>query len=95
MEGHELKAIRQELGLNTTQLARALGYGGADDSASVTIRRYEAGTRPIPPLVERLVYMFAWFGVPKHWIKTCEPQTPLDIVDNVSIARRFSPPSRW
>ena len=60
MQGKELKAIRHELGLSAVELGRALGYAGTDNSASVTIRRYEAKTnpRPIPPLVGRLAICF-------------------------------------
>ena len=58
MQGKELKAIRRELGLSAVELGRALGYAGTDNSASVTIRRYEANMRPIPPLVDRLARCF-------------------------------------
>ena len=67
MQGKELKAIRHELGLSAVELGRALGYAGTDNSASVTIRRYEANLRPIPPLVDRLAKMFARHGCPPDW----------------------------
>lgn len=36
-------------------MGRALGYTGARRSVSVTLRRYETGARPIPPVIDRLV----------------------------------------
>lgn len=64
MTGAELKAIRKSLGLSVIQFARALGYAGNDNTASVQIRRYECGSRPIPPRVARLAEMYARHGVP-------------------------------
>jgi transcriptional regulator with XRE-family HTH domain len=63
MTPSEFKAIRKSLGLSTIAMGRALGYEGADNSVSVTIRRYEAGTRPIPPTVAVLMEMFRRHGV--------------------------------
>jgi transcriptional regulator with XRE-family HTH domain len=67
MTGAELKAIRRRLGLSTTQLGRAFGYTGSDATASVTIRKYESGGRPIPPWLGRLAKMFDRHGVPDGW----------------------------
>lgn len=56
MTGPDLRAIRHKLGLSTVGMGRALGYGGSDNSASVTIRRYESNGRPIPAhIVLRLI----------------------------------------
>lgn len=69
MTGAELKAIRKQLGLSTTELGRAFGYEGSDVTASGTIRKYESDARPIPPWLARLAIMFAMHGVPKTWEK--------------------------
>ena len=60
----EFKQIRQALGLSTTEMGRALGYEGADNTVSVQIRRYESGARPIKPWIARLAEMYRRFGVP-------------------------------
>jgi transcriptional regulator with XRE-family HTH domain len=44
----ELKALRYALGLSQRELGEALGYTGAH--VAQTIRRYEDGHRPMPPL---------------------------------------------
>jgi transcriptional regulator with XRE-family HTH domain len=64
MTGEEMKTIRKRLGLSTVELARAMGYVGADNTVSVTVRRYESGGREIPPWLARLLIMFDRFGVP-------------------------------
>jgi transcriptional regulator with XRE-family HTH domain len=65
MSGDEMKAIRKGLGLSTIALGRALGYSGNDNTTSVLIRKYEAGNRPIPEWIGRLVCMFGRYGVPQ------------------------------
>jgi len=62
--GPDLKRVRKALGLSTTELGRALGYEGADNTISVTVRRYEAGMRPIPPWIAKLADMYDRHGVP-------------------------------
>ena len=37
---------------------------GADNSVSVTVRRYECGSRPIPPTVAVLAEMYGRHGIP-------------------------------
>lgn len=64
MTGDDMKRIRHGLGLSTIELGRVFGYEGADNTVSVTIRRYESGQRPIPPWLGRLLVMFERFGVP-------------------------------
>ena len=64
MTGADLKAIRHKLKLSTTELGRALGYEGADNTISVTVRRYESGMRPIPPWIAKLADMYDRHGVP-------------------------------
>jgi transcriptional regulator with XRE-family HTH domain len=68
VRGNELKAIRQRLGLSTTELGRAFGYEGSDNTVSVTIRRYESDQRPIPPWLARLAIMLDRFGVPEEFL---------------------------
>lgn len=67
MTGAELKIIRKQLGLSTTELGRAFGYEGSDVTASGTIRKYESENRPIPPWLARLAIMFFKHGVPDGW----------------------------
>jgi hypothetical protein len=64
MTGPELASIRKTLGLGTVAFGRALGYEGADNTVSVTVRRYESDGRPIPPWIARLADMYRRFGVP-------------------------------
>ena len=64
MTGPELKAIRHKLGLSTTQMARAIGWEGNDDTVQTQIRKYESGARPIPPWIANLVHMYGLHGVP-------------------------------
>ena len=72
MTGADLKRIRKALGLSTVEMGRALGYEGADNTVSVTVRRYESGMRPIPPVVAVLVGMFDRHGAPPEWRRTAE-----------------------
>lgn len=53
----ELRACRQTLGLSARAFGALLGLGG-DPGRS--IRRYEAGTRPIPGPIERLARWLAY-----------------------------------
>lgn len=64
MNGATFKRIRKELGLTVIQWGLALGYLGNDNTVSVQVRRYELGTRDIPPWIARLAFMFGRFGVP-------------------------------
>ncbi len=67
MTGAEMQAIRKRLGLSTVQLGRAIGYVGADNTVSVTVRRYESDGRDIPPWIARLLIMFDRHGVPEEF----------------------------
>ena len=67
MTGAEMKAIRKRLGLSTTQLGRAFGYMGRDNTASVLIRTYESDGRPIPLYLERLLILYEKHGIPPGW----------------------------
>lgn len=60
MTGHELKALRRELGLSVRDLAAALAYIGNDNTNSVLIRQMMAGEKRIP--LWRVAYMFAMRG---------------------------------
>lgn len=68
MTGEELKAIRLKLGLSVIQMGRALGYSGNDNTVNVQVRRYELGTREIPPWIARLAFMYGKHGVPKRFL---------------------------
>lgn len=73
MTAAEMKAIRHKLGLSTTQLGRAFGYSGADDTASMSIRRYESTaektSRTIPNYLARLLRMYERYGIPPEWLE--------------------------
>jgi hypothetical protein len=47
----------------------ALGYRGNDNSVSVTVRRYEAPGRKIPPHIARLARMYEAHCVPFDFLK--------------------------
>ncbi|KQX40384.1 hypothetical protein ASD04_07070 [Devosia sp. Root436] len=79
MKGSEMKAIRRRLGLSTTELGRAFGYVGQDDTASMTIRRYESGGRDIPPWLARLLRMYDRFGIPADIGDSVDLGIPPDI----------------
>ena len=68
MTGDEMKRIRHQLGLSTLELGRVMGYSGADNTVSVTIRRYESGQRPLPPWLGRLLLMLERYGVPDDFM---------------------------
>jgi transcriptional regulator with XRE-family HTH domain len=76
MQGSQLKAIRRQLGLTTRELGAAIGYAGTPNTISVTIRRYEAGMRPIPPWIARLAWYMGEYGVPPEWtvLKSIQPE---------------------
>jgi transcriptional regulator with XRE-family HTH domain len=67
MTGSELRALREELGLSASSMGIALGYSGPRSNISVTVRRLERGTRRIPPSVEKLAWMIAYYGIPPEW----------------------------
>ena len=69
MTGAEFRAIRQKLGLTLNEWALALGYGrGNRNTRQVTVRKYEAGEREIPPWIERLTLMYQRHGVPDRFL---------------------------
>lgn len=68
MKASEMKRIRHHLGLSTLEMGRAIGYVGAENTVSVTIRRYESGQREIPPWIGRLLIMFERHGVPPDFL---------------------------
>lgn len=65
MTGKDLRKIRRDLGLSVRDFGHALGYSGTDNTISVQIRRYELGTRPIPPWIAKLAKMYHRFGIPE------------------------------
>lgn len=64
MTGDDLRAVRLSLGLSLVQMGRALGYQGTRETLNAQIHKYEAGQRPIPPWIARLVIMYDRFGLP-------------------------------
>jgi transcriptional regulator with XRE-family HTH domain len=78
MTGEEMKSIRHRLGLSAVELGRAMGYTGADNTVSVTVRRYESDMRPIPPWLSRLLLMFEMHGVPRGWTSRLPLSTSTD-----------------
>ena len=59
MTGSELAIIRKALGLTTTELGRAIGYTGTDDSVASSVRRLESKhDEPIPDAAAKLSYIF-------------------------------------
>lgn len=69
MTGEEFKAIRDKLGLSVLQMGRTLGYEGNANTVSVQVRKFEGGTRDIPPWIGRLVFMYGKHGVPDEFLK--------------------------
>jgi len=65
MTPDELRAIRKTAapGMSQADYARLMGYRDRH-----TYRRYETGTRDIPPLVEKLALMIAAHGTIKPLI---------------------------
>jgi hypothetical protein len=56
MDGKEFKKIRVEhLKLSAAALGHALGYEGSDANIARTVYRLEAGRRPIPRPIGRLL----------------------------------------
>jgi hypothetical protein len=64
MNGADFKKIRLKLNLRAAALGHALGYEGSDANIARTVYRLEAGRRPIPKPIGRLLEMFDAFGVP-------------------------------
>jgi hypothetical protein len=67
MNGADFKKIRLKLNLRAAALGHALGYEGSDANIARTVYRLEAGRRPIPRPIGRLLEMFDAFGVPRAW----------------------------
>lgn len=66
MTGDELVAIRKGFGMSPAKFGRALGYQG---DIRGTMRRYENGSKEIPPWIERLALMFERHGIPDEWLE--------------------------
>jgi len=67
VNGADFKKIRLKLNLRAAALGHALGYEGSDANIARTVYRLEAGRRPIPRPIGRLLEMFDAFGVPRAW----------------------------
>jgi transcriptional regulator with XRE-family HTH domain len=65
MTGDELVAIRKSFGLSPAKFGRALGYTG---DIRATMRRYENGSKDIPPWIARLAIMFERHGIPGDFL---------------------------
>jgi transcriptional regulator with XRE-family HTH domain len=61
MTGPQMEAARLSFGLARKDFGLLLGYGGELRNIYATVRRYELGTREIPPTIERLVRLLVWF----------------------------------
>src|SRR5438445_13891909 len=57
MNGHEMREIRRQLGLDQLQLARLIGYTGSDRNDITRIRKYEGGKQQIPLYIARLAWL--------------------------------------
>jgi transcriptional regulator with XRE-family HTH domain len=57
MNGLEMKAIRERLGMTREQFARAIGYTGTDRNNVTRVRKYEHGAVQIPLYIARLVWL--------------------------------------
>lgn len=90
MTGDEMKSIRHRLGLSAVELGRAMGYTGADNTISVTVRRYESEMRPIPPWLGRLLEMFRRHGVPPRWTYAPELVAAFEAVDRSASVEELS-----
>jgi hypothetical protein len=55
MTGAEMFKIRRRLGLNAVEFAAEIGYSGNKNTLSQNIRRYENGSKAIPPWVATTV----------------------------------------
>ena len=44
-------------------MGRHLGYSGPKSNVAVQVRRLERGARQIPPAVEKLALMYAYYGI--------------------------------
>jgi hypothetical protein len=73
MNGADFKKIRLKLNLRAAALGRALGYEGSDANIARTVYRLEAGRRPIPRPIGRLLEMFDAFGVPPRLCRRRRP----------------------
>jgi len=67
MKPERLKEIRLGLGISAARMGRLFGYAGTEESAAVTIRKYESGMLPVPPALARLALMYHMHGVPEGW----------------------------
>ena len=61
MTPQELSDARQNFGMAKKDFGLLLGYTGELRNIYMTIERMERGTRPISPMVERLVTLLVWF----------------------------------
>lgn len=76
MTGHEMRAIREHLGLSIVQFGVLLGSAGSINTLVVRMREYERGKRLIPETVARLVVMFSLHGYPPQWLSDDPAQVP-------------------
>lgn len=61
MKPEEFAEARQSFGLGRREFGRLLGYHGESRNVYMTVKRYEVGTRVIPPTIERLVRLLVWY----------------------------------
>ena len=91
MRPSEFCCIREKLGLSRRQFADILGYSGDSQQIYKTMKRYEMGKRPIPPMLARLVWLLACYnhraGSLPEWpqdIDDLDPQPENDECDTLS-----------
>ncbi len=61
MDPDAFEAIRKSFDMSRKEFGTFLGYTGEVRNIYMTVKRYEEGTRPIPPTIERLVLLLKWF----------------------------------
>jgi transcriptional regulator with XRE-family HTH domain len=61
MSPAEFSEARENFGLGRREFGRLLGYTGEARNIWITVKRYEEGTREIPPTIERLVRLLVWY----------------------------------
>lgn len=73
MTGDDMRDIRKRLHMSVDLFGRALGYQGNRNTVSVSIRKYETGSRTIPPWIARLAFMLGRYGVPPEFLDEADP----------------------
>lgn len=67
MAAHEFRTIRLTMGLTQKQLAKLLGYANKTTVGQFEVDPMSPSSRPIPPLLERLMRAYEEGYRPKGW----------------------------